>query len=88
MSITLIGCGCGALTEDARAVIDRAALLIGSKRMLEAYGGNRPQIEAVTADAITAAIEKGGSGEIAVLFSGDLGFCSGARLLLPGLADL
>ena len=87
MSITLIGCGCGALTEDARAVIDRAALLIGSKRMLEAYGGNRPQIEAVTADAITAAIEKGGSGEIAVLFSGDLGFCSGARLLLPGLAD-
>ena len=87
MSITLIGCGCGELTEDARAVIDRAALLIGSKRMLEAYGGNRPQIEAVTADAITAAIEKGGSGEIAVLFSGDLGFCSGARLLLPGLAD-
>lgn len=87
MSITLIGCGCGALTEDARAVIDRAALLIGSKRMLEAYGGNRPQIEAVTADAITAAIEKAGSGEIAVLFGGDLSFCSGARLLLPGLAD-
>ena len=25
MSITLIGCGCGALTEDARAAIDRAA---------------------------------------------------------------
>ena len=24
MSITLIGCGCGDLTEDARAAIDRA----------------------------------------------------------------
>ena len=74
MSITLIGCGCGDLTEDARAAIDRAELLIGSKRLLEAYAADRPQVEAVTADAITAAIRAADAGEIAVLFSGDTGF--------------
>ena len=87
MSITLSGCGCGDLTEDARAAIDRAELLIGSKRLLEAYAADRPQVEAVTAEAITAAIRAADAGEIAVLFSGDTGFYSGARLLLPELRD-
>ena len=50
MSITLIGCGCGDLTEDARTAIDRAELLIGSSRLLALYGQDKPRIEAVTAD--------------------------------------
>jgi len=85
MTITLIGCGCGDITEAARAAIDSADLLIGSRRLLAQYGGDRLQIEAVTADAITAAIQDVDAGQIAVLFSGDSGFYSGARLLLPRL---
>jgi len=87
MTITLIGCGCGDLTEAGRAAIDRAGLLIGSRRLLEQYGAGRPRIEAVTADAVTAAIQSADAGQIAVLFSGDSGFYSGARLLLPRLED-
>jgi len=87
MTITLIGCGCGDLTEAARAAIDRAGLLIGSRRLLEQYGAGRPQIEAVTADAVTAAIQSADAGQIVVFFSGDSGFYSGARLLLPRLKD-
>ena len=87
MSVALIGCGCGDLTEDARAAIERAGLLIGSRRLLEQYGGDRPQIEAVTADAVMAAIRETDAEEIAVLLSGDTGFYSGARLLLPRLED-
>ena len=87
MSITLIGCGCGDLTEDARAAIDRAELLIGSSRLLALYGRDKPRIEAVTADTITEAVEGTDREHVAVLFSGDIGFRSGARLLLPRLKD-
>ena len=87
MTVTLIGCGCGSLTEEARAAIDCAGLLIGSKRMLAEYGGEKPQVEAVTAEAIEKAIGAADCGEICVLFSGDSGFYSGARLLLPLLEN-
>ena len=86
MTIALIGCGCGDLTEAARKAIEHAGLLIGSKRMLEQYGAEKDRIEAVTADAVTAAIKGTDREQIAVLFSGDSGFYSGARLLLPELA--
>ena len=85
MTITLIGCGCGTLTGDARRAVEDAGLLIGSRRLLEQYAGEKPQREAVTAEAITAAIEGAEEKRIAVLFSGDSGFYSGARLLLPRL---
>ncbi len=87
MTVTLIGCGCGKLTEDARAAIDCAELLIGSKRLLEEYGGEKAQIEAVAAPAISAALHGAHAEHVCVLFSGDSGFYSGARLLLPELAD-
>ena len=87
MSVTLIGCGCGELTGDARAAIERAGLLIGSRRLLEQYGGDKPRIEAVTADAVMTAVRETDAEEIAVLYSGDVGFYSGARLLLPRLGD-
>ena len=86
MTVTLIGCGCGNLTEEARIAIDRAELLIGSKRLLEEYGGKKTQAEAVTARTIIGAIRSADCENIAVLFSGDSGFYSGARLLLPELA--
>ncbi|MBQ3701199.1 MAG: precorrin-6y C5,15-methyltransferase (decarboxylating) subunit CbiE [Oscillospiraceae bacterium] len=87
MTIFLIGCGCGTLTEDARAAIDGAGLLIGSRRLLDAYGDGKAQIEAVTAEAIAAAIREADCDPVCVLFSGDSGFYSGARLLLPLLTD-
>ena len=86
MTVTLIGCGCGELTADARAAIERAELLIGSKRLLDAYGAGHESVEAVTAAEITAAIKNADARSIAVLFSGDPGFYSGARLLLPLLS--
>ena len=85
MTITLIGCGCGSLTCDARAAIDSSKLVIGSARLLKEYGAGKPQIEAVTVPAIKAAIDGANCEKACVLYSGDSGFYSGARLLLPEL---
>ena len=85
MTVTLIGCGCGSLTCDARAAIDSAELVIGSSRLLKEYGDGKQQTEAVTVPAIKAAIEGAVCEKICVLYSGDSGFYSGARLLLPEL---
>ena len=57
MTVTLIGCGCGSLTGEARAAIESAELLIGSERLLKEYGGEKAQIEAVTVSAITDALK-------------------------------
>ena len=85
MIVTLIGCGCGTLTCEARTAIDGAGMLIGSARLLKEYGADKPQTEAVTVAAIKAAIEGAACEKICVLYSGDSGFYSGARLLLPEL---
>ena len=85
MTITLIGCGCGSLTCEACAAIESAELVIGSARLLKEYGADKPQIEAVTVAAIKAAIDGADCKNICVLYSGDSGFYSGARLLLPEL---
>ena len=87
MTVTLIGCGCGSLTEEARASINDAELLIGSKRLLCDYGDGRPQTEAVTASGIINAIRSTDAENICVLYSGDSGFYSGSRLLLPELGE-
>ena len=85
MTITLIGCGCGSLTEEAAAAIREANLLIGSPRLLKDHGTGKRCVEAVTAEAVAAALEAGQTARACVLYSGDSGFYSGARLLLPHL---
>lgn len=87
MKITLIGCGCGSLTQEAQEAIGRAGLLVGSGRLLRQYAETRPSREAVTAENILAAVRGADCGEVCVLYSGDSGFYSGARLLLPLLED-
>ena len=87
MTVTLVGCGCGRLTEDARSAIDEAGLLIGSKRLLGEYGGAKPRIEAITTPAIAEAIRSADGERVCVLFSGDSGFYSGARLLAQALKE-
>ncbi len=83
MKVDLIGCGCGSLTRDAQEALSGAEFLIGSARLLRAYGEGRPCAEAVTAEAILQAARASGCEKVAVLLSGDSGFYSGARLLQP-----
>ena len=89
MSVTLIGCGCGmeSLTVEAAVAVEQAELLIGADRLLAPWQGTKPCLEAVPAKDIAAAIERNVEKEICVLFSGDSGFYSGARLLLPLLKE-
>ena len=83
MSITLIGCGCGSLTCEAEDAIRQAGLLVGSARLLTAHGIGKRCVEAVTAQTIASALKASNEETACVLFSGDSGFYSGARLLLP-----
>jgi precorrin-6Y C5,15-methyltransferase (decarboxylating) len=87
MTVTLIGCGCGSPTEEARAAMNRAELLIGSGRMLRAYGSDKATAEAVAPEQIAALISAADCRELCVLFGGDSGFYTGARRLLPLLKD-
>lgn len=86
MKVFLIGTGCGAaaLTAEARAAIDQAQLVIGARRLVDAYAPDgSSRAEAVLAEDIAALIAGAACERICVLFSGDSGFYSGARRLLP-----
>ena len=75
------------LTVEAAVAVEQAELLIGADRLLAPWQGTKPCLEAVRAQDIAAAIENHSEKEICVLFSGDSGFYSGARLLLPLLRE-
>jgi precorrin-6Y C5,15-methyltransferase (decarboxylating) len=93
MTVTLIGIGCGTadtVTREARHAIAGAKLLVGAPRLLEALQKDiaAPDCRcaaAVRPDDILALLD-GAEGDACVLFSGDSGFFSGARRLLPRLA--
>lgn len=81
--------GRGTMTADAVRALEDARCLIGAARMLEAV--SRPGqrlVEAVAAKDIAAAVwENRFCGRIAVAMSGDVGFFSGAKKLLPLLEN-
>ena len=84
--VTLIGLGggtaCGMTAEAARAM-EEAEVLIGAQRMLAAASESRAEKFAeYRAEAILAIIREHMEKEIAVLFSGDTGFYSGASKLI------
>lgn len=85
MKVTLVGCGCGLgyLTAEATEAIRSAELLLGSPRLLEMFPEHRAKEPATSAREIRVALDHAGCGSACVLFSGDSGFWSGARLLLP-----
>ena len=89
MKISLIGCGCGrgTLTGEAAEAVERAGALVGAPRLLEQFPEKEPKIPALTSKEIAAALSSLSSDEVCVLFSGDSGFYSGARLLVPLLAE-
>ena len=81
-----IGPGSEALqTQEVRAAIERADCLIGARRMLDAVA--RPQqltIDAIAPEAIASHIvQHPECGVFCVVMSGDTGFYSGTKKLLP-----
>ena len=81
-----IGPGSEALqTQEVRAAIERADCLIGARRMLDAVAG--PQqltIDAIAPEAIASHIAQHPEcGVFCVVMSGDTGFYSGTKKLLP-----
>ena len=89
MTVTLIGAGCGTqtLTREAVDALQEAGLVLGARRLLDIAPTGAEKREAVYTRDILAAIRASEFDRICVLFSGDSGFYSGARLLLPELQD-
>ncbi len=88
--VTVIGLGggtaCGMTAEAARA-LEEAEVLIGARRMLGAASESRAEKFAeYRAEEILAIIRENENKSIAVLFSGDTGFYSGAAKLIGLLA--
>lgn len=89
--VAIIGIGMDgntSLTWEAEAAISAAELLIGAKRMLQPFEqSGKEMIDCYQSDVIAACIETTKAEAIAVLMSGDCGFFSGCKTLLPLLAD-
>ena len=92
MKVTLLGLGGGAVgtwTEDARLALERAEAVFGAPRLLAGlpdFGGQR-RIAATRPREILDALLNLNCERTAVAYSGDTGFYSGARLLLPLLRE-
>ena len=87
MKVSLIGMGPGnpdLLTGEARRALGRAELLVGAPRLLEPFKtAGKPCREAVAPGKILELLRGEPVEQAAVLLSGDTGFYSGARGLLP-----
>ena len=81
--------GAGSLTADAAAAIQSAGLLIGAKRMLEPYADSgKALVCQYQPESIAETLRSSPESCAAVLLSGDSGFFSGAKKLLPLLQDM
>ena len=89
MKISLIGCGCGreTLIGAAEKAVKTADALIGAPRLLDQFPKVGTRIPALTLEQIAAALSSLRCDEVCVLFSGDSGFYSGTRLLVPLLPE-
>ncbi|MDD6047138.1 MAG: precorrin-6A reductase [bacterium] len=89
--VSVIGIGMGnpgLLTGEAREALDRAECIIGAKRMVEATANGRPSFVTIDHGKIEDFIRAHAEyREIAVVMSGDTGFYSGAKKLLPLLEE-
>lgn len=92
MEVTLIGMGPGdpsALTGGALAALEGADVLIGSRRLVEgcALAPEARRFFSTKSAEIVEILTGGPWARPCVLYSGDTGFHSGARTLLPLLAE-
>ena len=89
--VSIVGIGPGSRdsrTLEADRAIREADCLIGAERMLEAAGTGQLRLCAIRPEEIREAILKHPEcARFAVLLSGDVGFFSGAKKLLPVLFD-
>lgn len=85
MSIYIIGAGMGdtkILTVEAMEKIEKAHIIIGAKRIVEPYKLGKEVYFEYEAEKITDIINKNKDKNIALLFSGDVSFFSGAKKLM------
>jgi precorrin-6Y C5,15-methyltransferase (decarboxylating) len=93
MKVSLVGMGPGnpeLLTAAARRALEEAQLLVGAPRLLEPFrGSGKPCREMILAQEIADFLLSQPSEvkRAAVLLSGDIGFYSGAKGLLPLLRE-
>ncbi|HIT34890.1 MAG TPA: precorrin-6A reductase [Candidatus Faecousia intestinigallinarum] len=90
--IAVVGIGPGsqnAMTMEVSAILQKADCLIGAKRMVDAVSRPGQAVSYAIAPEIIANFirEHQAYRRIAVVMSGDVGFFSGAKKLLPLLAD-
>ncbi len=90
--ITVIGIGMDGertLTADAVRACEQAELIVGAKRVTDALSRFRKPVEiAIAPKEIEAILRSTGAARIVVAMSGDTGFFSGAKKLLPLIEDL
>ena len=90
--VTVIGVGTdgdGTLTTDAVRALERADLLVGASRVTGTLARFRkPVATAIAPKEIEAVVRGANARHIVVAMSGDTGFFSGAKKLLPLLSDL
>ena len=90
--ITVIGIGMDGertLTEEAVRAVEQAELLIGAKRVTDALQSfNKPVEIAIAPQEIEAVLRESDARRIVVAMSGDTGFFSGTKKLLPRILDL
>lgn len=97
--VTVIGCGMGGrggMTVEACAALDEAQLVIGAKRWIDAVevlcgqrsGESARCVAEYRSEEIRRIIESAPERRIALLVSGDSGFCSASAGWLKAIADL
>lgn len=89
LKVTIVGIGPGsreAMTQEAQQAMDGADCLIGAKRMLEHARPGQPVFEAISPEKIREFIQNHREfRNYTVVMSGDTGFFSGTKKLLPSL---
>ena len=94
--VSVVGCGMGnegSLTGEARTAIDDASYLFGSKRLVEIYGKEKQSFPFYRPNDIIQYLDRLSSSladdtiKAAILYSGDSGFYSGTKDLIPALEE-
>ncbi len=92
MNVYIIGTGVNSrssLTREAVEAIEHSQMLIGAERMLDAYTGcGKKLVKAYKPDDVCDILKSSTYNTAAVLMSGDCGFFSGTKKLLPLIENM
>ncbi len=91
-TVTVLGIGAGSggsMTRDAEQACLSADLIVGAKRVTDALARfGKETVNAILPKDIRAAVDGSAAKRIVIAMSGDSGFYSGTKKLLPLLSDL